>query len=75
MKLKKLLDGHGVKLKAIWGREIYYRDLHPNGLYDIAIETNKGIFVIHGCANCETVWFSKDSDDWLDEARKNSELS
>ena len=75
MKLKKILDGHGVKLKAIWGREIYYKDLHPTDFYDIIIETNKGTFTIGGCSNCEAVSFGESEAGWLDEIRKSSELS
>jgi len=63
MKKRKLLDGYGIKLKAIWGRKIYYEDLHPDGLYDIVIETDNGNYVIGGCSNCETVFFRKSEEE------------
>ena len=55
---KVLLDGYGLKLKAIRGFPDHTcPDIKEDGFSKIVIETNKGEFSITGCYNCSVLKF------------------
>ena len=55
---KVLLDGYGLKLKAIRGFPDHTcPDIKEDGFSKIIIETNKGEFSIIGCSECYVLKF------------------
>ena len=64
---KVLLDGYGIKLKAIRGEVDtscpYDQEVGREGYSEIVIETDKGNFFIHGCSQCYVLsWFIEKGD-------------
>ena len=65
---KVLLDGYGVKIKAIRGEVDNScpdrRRAEEEGYREIIIETNKGDIIIGGCSNCHVLsYFIENHED------------